>query len=466
MSGRRRPPTRLRSSFVLSAAVLTLASCQGTSPVFETLQPCTLADGPPDAYCGRLQVFEDRAAKRGRTIDLKIVVAPALRRDAKPDPLFVFEGGPGGGAATLAQYRIPMFRRFQTDRDIVLIDQRGTGESNPLDCSPRSLPQDDDFRSLDEYPVERFRDCLETLDADPRLYTTALAMDDIDDVRRYLGYQSINLWGGSYGTRAALVYLKRHESTVRSVVLDGVAPPDMRLPLYMARDSQRALDRLLDDCAHDAVCARTFPDLRGTVARLWTHLAERPHVAFTHPRTGEPREVTLSPRLVAIVVFQSLYSPEVAALLPRLLDRCGGRQRPGTAGAGIHARHAQGRDERRPVPVRRLRRGPAAHRGRRHRARDRRPLHGEDDVRHADEAVRVLAARRRAGRLLRAGHVGEAGAAVLGRERPGDAAVLGRARREAPGERPSHRRARRRTHHAHARLRAGARVGVSRDGVP
>ena len=108
----------------------------------DRLHPCAIAEGPPDAFCGQLRVFENRAAKAGRTIDLKIVVAPALRRDAKPDPLFVFEGGPGGGAATLAQYRVPMFRRFQTDRDIVLVDQRGNGASNPLDCTVDSPDED------------------------------------------------------------------------------------------------------------------------------------------------------------------------------------------------------------------------------------------------------------------------------------------------------------------------------------
>ncbi len=326
MSRRAGGVARALSAVVIAAAAATAAACQGTSPIFQRLQPCALADGPPDAYCGRLTVFEDRDARRGRTISLKIVVAPALRRDAKADPLFVFEGGPGGGAATLAPYRIPMFRRFQTDRDVVLIDQRGTGDSNPLDCSPDDGSQDDDLAALDEYPVERFRECLATLDADPRFYTTAIAMDDIDDVRRHLGYESINLWGGSYGSRAALVYLKRHESAVRSVILDGVAPPDMRLPLYAARDSQRALDRLFADCAGDAACARSFPDLPGTVARLWAQLAARPRMAYIHPRSGEQRDIALSPRLVAIVVFQSLYSPDVAALLPRLLtDAADGR---------------------------------------------------------------------------------------------------------------------------------------------
>jgi pimeloyl-ACP methyl ester carboxylesterase len=211
-----------------------------------------------------------------------------------------------------------MFRRFQTDRDIVLVDQRGTGGSNALDCAGDE-PDEEDFRTIDDYPLGRFRSCLEKLHADPRLYTTSEAMDDIDEVRSYLGYESINLWGGSYGTRAALVFLKQHEPAVRSVVLDGVAPTDMRLPLFMARDSQRALDRLIADCIRDAVCAGQFPQLGQTVQALWARLATRPTVRFAHPRTGRPQTLVVSQRLVASVVFQALYSPEISALLPRLL---------------------------------------------------------------------------------------------------------------------------------------------------
>jgi pimeloyl-ACP methyl ester carboxylesterase len=145
-------------------------------------------------------------------------------------------------------------------------------------------------------------------------------MDDIDDVRRFLGYDTINLWGGSYGTRAALVYLKQHEGSVRRVVLDGVAPPDMRLPLYMARDGQRALDRLVDDCMRDTSgCAHAYPELRQTLDTLWKNLEARPRVSFTHPRTGQPMSMTVSPRLVATIVFQALYAPEIGALLPQLL---------------------------------------------------------------------------------------------------------------------------------------------------
>ena len=308
----------MRLAFAVIAAMLTVACQHGGQTALDRLHPCPIAEGPPDAYCGTYRVFENRAAASGRTIDLKIVVAPALRRDPQPDPIVVFEGGPGGGAASLASQRIPMFSRYQTDRDIVLIDQRGTGESNPLDCSVDD--DSEDLSGVDDYPVQRFKNCLDKLQADPALYTTSVAMDDIDDVRRYLGYDTVNLWGGSYGTRAALVYLKQHEAAVRTVILDGVAPPDMRLPLYMARDSQRALDRLLDDCEKDADgCAKAYPDLRKTVDALWIQLAAKPHIRFTHPRTGKPTSLTVSQRLIATIVFQSLYSPEVTSLLPQLL---------------------------------------------------------------------------------------------------------------------------------------------------
>jgi len=306
---------------ILTSLVLAviLTGCQRTpQTAVDRLHPCKIDEGPTEAYCGQYTVFEDRAAKSGRQIALKIVVAPALKRNPAPDPLFIFEGGPGGGAATLAEYRLPMFRRFQIDRDIVLIDQRGTGDSNPLNCEPEDRDEED-FSKIDDYPVERLRTCLAKLKADARLYTTAIAMDDIDEVRKYLGYGAINLWGGSYGTRAALVYLKRHEDSVRTVVLDGVAPPDMRLPLYMARDGQRALDLMIDDCAKDAACGKQFPHLRESVTTMFAHAAAKPHITFTHPRTGNSIQITVSQRLVASIIFSALYDPTLTSLLPQLI---------------------------------------------------------------------------------------------------------------------------------------------------
>ena len=314
----------VRAVWLISAAVLLssftfLTSCQRTEQsAVDRLHPCKINEGPTEAFCGTYSVFEDRAAKTGRQIALKIVVAPALKRNPQPDPLFILEGGPGAGAATLANYVLPMFQRFQLDRDIVLIDQRGTGDSNPLNCEPEDR-EEEDFTKIDDYPVERLRACLAKLKADERLYTTSIAMDDVDEVRRYLGYGEINVWGGSYGTRAALVYLKRHEDSVRSVVLDAVAPPDMRLPLYMPRDSQRALDLMIEDCLRDAVCGKQFPGLRESVTTLFAHASTKPQITFTHPRTGKSIQITVTQRRLAFIIFSALYDPTITSLLPRLI---------------------------------------------------------------------------------------------------------------------------------------------------
>ena len=228
----------------------TISGCNQSQavPAIDKLKPCTGYDTPVDAYCGTLKVYENRATKQGRQIDLNIVVLPALRSDAQPDPLFFLAGGPGQGAAKLAKAVRTIFQRVQNDRDIVLVDQRGTGKSNPLDCN-----NDDDslqaFMETNEQMLERLKACQAKYDADLTLYTTPIAMDDLDDVRAFLGYDKINVYGGSYGTRAALVYMRQHGDRVRSAILDGVAPPNMRLPLYFPRDTQRAFELLAKDCA-------------------------------------------------------------------------------------------------------------------------------------------------------------------------------------------------------------------------
>lgn len=303
---------------VLVLAFVT-AACHHQPSALDRLHPCTIDEGPTEAFCGTYSVFENRTAKTGRQIALKIVILPALKRNPGPDPLFIFQGGPGGGAAKLAAYEMPMFHRFEVDRDIVLIDQRGTGDSNPLSCEAEDRDNDDDLSHIDDYPVDRFHKCLEKYQADPRLYTTEIAMDDIDEVRHYLGYGQINLWGGSYGTRAALVYLKRHEDSVRSVVLDSVAPPDMRLGLFIARDGQRALDLMIDDCSKDAACSKQYPHLRDSVNTLFANAAKNPHLTITHPRTGKPVPVTITQRLVASIIFSALYDPTLTSVLPQLI---------------------------------------------------------------------------------------------------------------------------------------------------
>ena len=266
-----------------------------------------------------MSVFEDRAAAKGRRIDLRIVLFPAMRRDPQPDPLFVFAGGPGQGAAKMARTLGTLFRSFQKDRDIVLVDQRGTGGSHPLNCRAPEADADD-LSKLDADPTPLYRDCLKRYDADPKLYTTSIAMDDIEEIRRHLGYGPINLWGASYGTRAALIYLRQYPDAVRSAVLDGVAPPGMALPLYFARDGQRALDLTFEACAREAACHAAFPDLRAKAAAVLQRLEAKPKVRLTHPRTGQRSEVALSRATAAGILMGALYSPTTAALLPRVIE--------------------------------------------------------------------------------------------------------------------------------------------------
>lgn len=310
-------------STLAAAATLVLAACgpSASSSPLDRLRPCTSDEGPVDAYCGTFSVFEDRATRSGRQVALNIVVLPSLGRGQYTDPLFFLAGGPGQGAAQLARQVREIFRQVLKDRDIVLVDQRGTGRSNPLDCesdssSLRGVTEGDDAA------LARLKRCLSGYDADVRFYTTPIAMDDLDDVRAHLGYERINLYGGSYGTRAALVYLRQHGDRVRSMILDGVAPTDMRLPLFAARDAQRALDKLLADCEADASCRVAQPDLAARVRALMARLGQRPPtVRLTHPRTGVAEDVTVEARVVASIVFGALYNPLTASLIPTLIAR-------------------------------------------------------------------------------------------------------------------------------------------------
>ena len=304
-------------------ATLVLAGCNQTqtTPAIDRLKPCKGNEMPVDAYCGTLKVFENRDTKQGRQIDLNIVVLPALSNDPRPDPFFFLAGGPGQGAAQMAKPLRELFRQVLTDRDIVLVDQRGTGKSNPLNC----IDEDDSlkaFEASEGMAIERLKTCMAGYDADLRLYTTDIAMDDLDDVRAFLGYDKINIYGGSYGTRAGLVYMRRHGDRVRTAVLDGVAPTNMRLSLFTPRDAQRAFDRLVADCDADPACKALYPNLGARVRALVARLEKDPPlVPIVHPRTGERGEVRMTARIVANVLFATLYQPLAASLLPALIVR-------------------------------------------------------------------------------------------------------------------------------------------------
>ncbi len=285
------------------------------------LTPCARNVGVAGAQCGTMEVLEDRSATEGHRIKLKVVLLPSLGREPKPDPLFLLAGGPGMPASELADFAELHLRRIRQSREIVLVDQRGTGELSPLQC--------DDINSgstyynfEEEFPYKILRDCLAGFDADPRHYTTPVAMDDLDDVRAALGYEQINLWGGSYGTRAALIYLRRHPNRTRAVILDGVAPTAIRLPLHLGEDANRALELMLADCEADADCSSSFPKVRQNFRELLDRLRDEPqHVSGPHPRTGRMLDFDMSRKSAVFLFRAALYSDQMTRLLPLMIKR-------------------------------------------------------------------------------------------------------------------------------------------------
>jgi pimeloyl-ACP methyl ester carboxylesterase len=146
-------------------------------------------------------------------------------------------------------------------------------------------------------------------------------MQDVDDIRAALGYDLIDLWGGSYGTRAALVYLREHGTHVRALILDGVAPMQLVLPVSLARDADRALHLLFKECAANAACDRAFPQLRERFEKFLAELKTTPaKVTVAHPLTGMPTQLTISHELFVESLRGQLYLPDVTALMPYTLD--------------------------------------------------------------------------------------------------------------------------------------------------
>jgi pimeloyl-ACP methyl ester carboxylesterase len=287
------------------------------------LSPCKTPGFPEDARCGTYEVFENRAAKSGRKIPLRVVVIPANAPQRQPDAIAYFAGGPGDSAVQEGVWIGQILRgtggKGAQTRDLLLVDLRGTGESAPLAC-PAMTGTQGVQGFLDNYlPAEGVRACREQLEktADLTQYTTEIAVDDVDEVRAALGYEKLNLVGGSYGTRSALVYMRRHPASVRTAVLLGVVPNDVRMPLRLARNTQNALDGLIAECAGDAACHKAFPRLREEIDTVLERAAKEPvRAEFVDPETGKATEIRFQRSGIAQVLRYMLYNTLTASQLP------------------------------------------------------------------------------------------------------------------------------------------------------
>lgn len=284
-----------------------------------TLSPCQLQDPSGVsvvlAECGRLEVSEDPGDPGGRPVSLRVARVPAINRRKQPDPLFILAGGPGM-AATAFYASVPTaFERIHRDRDIVLVDQRGTGQSNPLNCE---LDESDLYRASEV--AAQARACLSVLEQRARveLYTTSIAVRDLDRARAALGYSQINLYGASYGTRVAQHYVRRFPEHTRTVILDGVVPPQLALGPETAINAEHALARIFERCKDE--CAKRFGDVSQSYRALRDELKTRSvPVSLTDPTTGELTRFQFTEFHLATVLRLGSYTAEQAALLPLML---------------------------------------------------------------------------------------------------------------------------------------------------
>jgi pimeloyl-ACP methyl ester carboxylesterase len=310
-------------TLLVVAAVLGLASCRpGAGVRGDGLQPCRLAGAEREILCGTVTVAEDPDAPSGRTIGVHFAVVPAVARNAQADPVFVLAGGPGQAASRVIGQAMPIFAELNARRDIVFIDQRGTGLSNALDC-----PDDDASlaATLDPaHQLDLLHRCLAGLRSDTRQYATWIAVHDFEAVRRRLGADRVNLWGGSYGTRAALEYLRQYPQHVRTAVLDGVAPPDMALPASFSVDADAALAALAAACKADARCQQRYPDFEQRIDALLERADTGFEVDVRHPLNGHKQTLRVDRRLLASLLRVPLYVPTLGAVLPYALAGAAG----------------------------------------------------------------------------------------------------------------------------------------------
>lgn len=284
------------------------------------LAACQVPGLTGDVRCGSVEVWENRTAATGRRLQLSVIVARATGPDRAPDPLFLFAGGPGQPASGMVDFANAAFSATRVTRDIVFADARGTGRSAALQCRLYRTPAQlfGDF-----YPASSVRFCHDSLaqGADLAQFTTANIADDIDDVRRALGYGPINIYGTSYGSRLALTFVRRHPESVRSMALKAVAPPDMRAPSSYAKDGERAIQLLARDCAADSACVRAYPAFLDEFRAVIERAKSGGLVAAVKQRDGTTDTVALSRDVVSSTIMGVLQSVSSRASIPMAIHR-------------------------------------------------------------------------------------------------------------------------------------------------
>ena len=299
---------------LLVATGATAAGDPETARAKPEARSCHLPGAEGALRCVAIPVPLDYAKPDTKSLTIHVTVAPAYREGAKTDPLFVLAGGPGQAGSEVILLLSSALKRVRATRDIVFIDQRGTGLSGKLDCEDK--PEHETMS--DAELVAEVKRCIGASRTPFGSYTTASAARDIEEVRRALGYAKVNVWGGSYGTRLGQAYARAYPASVRAMILDGVAAPDQVIPAG-GRDGQAALEKLFEQCARDAGCNKAYPNLRAEFDSLAARAEGGLTLSIADPRTAQPVTFTMTGQRFSGTVHSILYSPADARRLPFLV---------------------------------------------------------------------------------------------------------------------------------------------------
>ena len=283
------------------------------------LSSCHIPGVAQPARCGVLDLPENPNRSGGRRLPISMAVIPATVGPALPDPIVMLMGGPGEDAISAAAEFAARFAPLRDDRDLLLVDQRGTGRSGALRCDLYST-EEAAATLRDFFPLAAVKRCEQQLRAraDLTQYTYAHFANDLERVRRALGYGPLNLFAGSYGTRAAQVYLRAYPQSVRTLYLGSVVPIDLAMPLPLAKAAQMALEKTFSTCAADSACHTAFPNLRDEFREVLARLESGVVRVSVPGRTGT---VPLHRGRVAEWFRATLYRAESAAIVPWMIHQ-------------------------------------------------------------------------------------------------------------------------------------------------
>jgi pimeloyl-ACP methyl ester carboxylesterase len=318
-----------RLNLAAEAATLPLTECRLEHPLKLISVP---------ARCGSLRVPEDREHPTDGSIELKVAVVPALNRRSTAAPMFLLAGGPGQSAVQVYVALNGAFTRINRNHAIVLLDQRGTGNSSPQSCEyPEEWQQ-----PVDPMPALRkaTTDCLAKLGPRVRFYTTSIAVQDLEDTRAALGFPQIDLYGASYGTRVAEHYMRRHPARVHAVILDGVTYPEQMIGVETPQDGEEALNLIVARCRQAPDCAAVYPDLQRDMESLLRQFGpQKVMVTIDDPNSGLPLEIEFNHKILGAALRFLSYSAMQASLLPALIHEAAhGKLRPMASQAIMNAR--------------------------------------------------------------------------------------------------------------------------------